>query len=295
MAEELKDKQKKVLLGYNECAREIQKANPLVAFYCRMYGVEQALSFGTKDMNAGIRNFIEAEFVDLEKTKPTLGISAATREADAETCREFAKTVFNAADKRDRSGLPEHILPAAISFKRAAQFFNVATQFGPLPDTYAQLKKYALWRSLELTKAHKEGRAPEPPPQAQLEEDADRDLMAALNALPGKYIVKINKPFIHIYLFFLGYYWGGYFPICSPFLSYFFSISFSQLFLELELHQRTYPHLLWPHHQHNHHHRHKVISIFRSLSHPQTSQKLPPQWHLLLLKRLLLSFLPLLL
>lgn len=155
MADELKDKQKKVLLGYNECAREIQKANPTVAFYCRMYGVEQALSLGTKDMNPGIRNFIEAEFVDLEKKKPTLGISAATRDADAQTCREFARTVFNAADKRDRSGLQEHILPAAISFKRAAQFFNVATQFGPLPDTYVQLRKYALWRSLELTKAHK--------------------------------------------------------------------------------------------------------------------------------------------
>ena len=186
MADELKEKQKKVLLGYNECAREVQKVNPTVAFYCRMFGVEQALALGTEDMNPVIRSFIEDEFVDLEKAKPQLGISAATRDRDAQICREFANTVFNAADKRDRSGLPEHVLPAAISFKRAAQFFNVATQFGPLSPDYAQRKKYALWRSLELTKAHKEGRTPDPPPQAQLPEDADAELMAALNALPSK-------------------------------------------------------------------------------------------------------------
>ena len=187
-ADELKEKQKKLLLSFQECAREIKTVSPKVAYYARLFGVDEALALGTKDMNPVIKEFVTTEIQDLEKLKTELAISSATRDADAAACLAFAKMVFTKADKLDRSGLTQHIPAAGISFKRAVQFFRVSSQFGPLPEEMATLQKYAAWRSIELIKAHKEKRAPAPPPPREgpaLGEDAEADLMAALDSLPS--------------------------------------------------------------------------------------------------------------
>ena len=190
-ATQLKDKQKKILIEHNELAAEIKTLSPKVAYYCRLYAVEQALALGCKDLHPAIDEFVKSELQDLEKAKPSLGITSETYKADADNCRGFAKWLFTRADKADRSGIQKHIPAAVVCFKRASQFFIVATQFGALPEDCARLQKYAAWRSVALNKAYKEGRTPEAPSAAEptgLGASDDAELMAALASLPGTYI-----------------------------------------------------------------------------------------------------------
>jgi len=193
-AETLKKKQKNLIITNVELATEIQKILPKIAYYCRLYGVEEALKLGQKDMDPVIKDFIVSEFQVLEKLKSEVGISKENREADAADCIAFAKSLFVKAMKMDRPDLPQHVPTAALTFKKAVKFFQVATQFGDIPEDCLKAKNYAATRCIDLAKALKAGQAP-PPALPQLSSFGDKEmaladdetaaLMAELNNLPG--------------------------------------------------------------------------------------------------------------
>jgi vacuolar protein sorting-associated protein VTA1 len=192
-AETLKKKQKNIIIANVELATEIKKIMPKVAYYCRLFGVEEALKLGQKDMDPAIRDFILGEFQELEKLKSEIGITKENREADAAECIAFAKSIFVRAMKMDRQDLPQYVPTAALTFKKAVKFFQVATQFGDLPEDCLKAKNYSATRCIDLAKAHKAGQAP-PPALPQMNSFGDKEmaladdetaaLMAELNNLP---------------------------------------------------------------------------------------------------------------
>lgn len=182
-AEDLLQRQKKVLVPFLDRAQEIKAVNPKIAYYCQLYALEETVKLGEKNLDPAVKAVIEAVMAELTKTGPSLNLNRA---ADAVECDKFAKMVFARADKLDRGS--GSLVDAAQSFRYAEQFFRVTSQFGPLSAESERLRKYAIWRCLELLKAQKEGRAPVPPPEisGQLEATAEAELMAALGSLPGK-------------------------------------------------------------------------------------------------------------
>lgn len=192
-AETLKTKQKNLIISNMELANEIKKIMPKIAYYCRLYGVDEALKLGQKDMDPAIKDFILAEFQELEKLKSEVGITKENQQADAAECIGFAKSIFVRAMKMDRPDLPQHVPTAALTFKKAVKFFQVATQFGDLPEDCLKAKNYAATRCIDLAKAHKAGQAPPAAlPQTSsfgdkemaLADDETAALMAELNNLP---------------------------------------------------------------------------------------------------------------
>jgi vacuolar protein sorting-associated protein VTA1 len=193
-ADTLKKKQKNLIMTNLELATEIDKIMPKVAYYCRLYGIEQALNLGQKDIDPALKEYILGEFQELEKVKVKVGIAKESREADAAECIAFAKSIFLRATKMDRPDLPQYVPTAALTFKKAVKFFQVATQFGDLPEDCAKAKNYAATRCIALANAHKAGEAP-PAALPQLSSFGEKEmaladeetaaLMAELNNLPG--------------------------------------------------------------------------------------------------------------
>jgi len=177
--------QKKLILPYLDRAQEIESTNPKVAYYCRLYAIEQALKLGPKNLDPKIKDLVKALTANLEKAKEKLNID---RSKDQEDCEMWAKLIFARADKRDRTGIRDH--GTRGSFYSAWEFFNVASQFGKLSPEGEKLRKYAGWRAIVIQKALKAGHEPGPPPTVEsspLEPDDNTDLMNALDNLPGTF------------------------------------------------------------------------------------------------------------
>lgn len=151
--------QKKQVLPFLQRADEIQSVDPKVAYYCRMWAVEQALRIPKlhKDMDGLVRTVV----MKLEKDKPSVNLD---RETDKYHCENFATNIFVRANKIDRSGTAN--LETARAFYAAAGFFDVLNQFGDPDPDIIEKQRYAMWRAGEIRKAVREGRPPVPPPDA---------------------------------------------------------------------------------------------------------------------------------
>eukprot|EP00198_Chlamydomonas_reinhardtii_P006395 XP_001695731.1 predicted protein [Chlamydomonas reinhardtii] len=93
------EEQKKAILPFMQRAQEIQAADPKVAYYCRLYAVEQAmkLTHRAKEVNS----LLVATLNQLEKDKAKLELDPA---ADRIHCLGFALRIFDNADRVDRAG-----------------------------------------------------------------------------------------------------------------------------------------------------------------------------------------------
>lgn len=177
-------RQKKIFLPYLDRAEEIKAVNAKIAYYCRLYALDQTVTkIGPKNMVPVVKAVIESVAKELEKTQPNLNLN---RETDKVECEQFAKMVFARADKLDRLGTGH--AATRTTFYNAWLFFNVASQFDGLSLEAQKLQKYAGWRATAIQKALKAGVTPEPPPVegAALDAQADEELMTALNSLPGE-------------------------------------------------------------------------------------------------------------
>lgn len=186
MEDEQFQRQKKILTQYLDRATEVENFNPKIAYYCRQYASEQVISLGEKNIHPKVRDVLIALLDKLEETKKEYGFGCPEDQKD---CEVFAQMIFAKADKRDRSGTTDATTRSI--FYSAWQFFNVASQFKqPLSETSSKLRKYSMWRATDIQKALKAGQHPDAPPpieglQTGLGEEAEEELMAALENLPG--------------------------------------------------------------------------------------------------------------
>jgi hypothetical protein len=169
-------------------AEEIERVEPRVAYYCRMYAVEQGLALPSRSPQ--IDGLLGALLSKLEKDKAAINPGGD----DAGHCEKFALTLFARADKADRAGRADKTTAAAyyaasiffevgagrgvgwrrggrvehgpvaqspLNFSSLSQIIN---QFAPLAGDIADMQRYAAWKAADIRKALREGRAPTPGP-----------------------------------------------------------------------------------------------------------------------------------
>ncbi|KAJ3694640.1 hypothetical protein LUZ60_000017 [Juncus effusus] len=164
----------KALLPYLQRADELQKHEPLVAYYCRLYAMERGLVIPQKDRTKTTNSLLISLMNQLEKDKKTLKLSSD----DNLYLEGFASNVFAKADKIDRAGRAD--LNTAKTFYAASIFYEIINQFGELPAELEQKQKYAAWKAADIRKAIKEGRKPEPGPPGG-EKDEQNTTMPSLS------------------------------------------------------------------------------------------------------------------
>ncbi|XP_062233009.1 protein HOMOLOG OF MAMMALIAN LYST-INTERACTING PROTEIN 5-like isoform X2 [Phragmites australis] len=148
----------KGLLPYLQRADELQKHEPLVAYYCRLFAMERGLMIPQKERTKTTNSVLVSLMNQLEKDKKSLTLGPD----DHLHVEGFALNVFAKADKQDRAGRAD--INTAKTFYAASIFFEILNQFGELQPDVAQKQKYAIWKAAEIRKALKEGRKPEAGP-----------------------------------------------------------------------------------------------------------------------------------
>ncbi|KAL4580037.1 hypothetical protein LXL04_016211 [Taraxacum kok-saghyz] len=156
----------KLLLPYLQRADELQKHEPLVAYYCRLYAMERGLRIPQSERTKTTNSLLISLMNQLEKDKKTVQLQPD----DNLHVEGFASNVFAKADKQDRAGRAD--LNTAKTFYAASIFFEILNQFGVLQPDLEQKQKYAAWKAADIRKAIKEGRKPVPgPPGGDLDKD----------------------------------------------------------------------------------------------------------------------------
>ncbi|KAI9186842.1 hypothetical protein LWI28_021504 [Acer negundo] len=148
----------KLLLPYLQRADELQKHEPLVAYYCRLYAMERGMRIPQSDRTKTTNSLLISLMNQLEKDKKSLNLGPE----DSLHVEGFALNVFAKADKQDRAGRAD--LTTAKTFYAASIFFEILNQYGTLPPDLEQKQKYAVWKAADIRKALKEGRKPVPGP-----------------------------------------------------------------------------------------------------------------------------------
>lgn len=148
----------KLLLPYLQRADELQKHDPLVAYYCRLYAMERGLKIPQTERTKTTNSLLISLMKQLEKDKKSLELTPD----DGLHIEGFALNVFAKADKQDRAGRADK--STAKTFYAASIFFEILNQFGPLQPDLEQKQKYAAWKAADISKALKEGKTPVPGP-----------------------------------------------------------------------------------------------------------------------------------
>ncbi|KAF5727933.1 vacuolar protein sorting-associated protein VTA1 [Tripterygium wilfordii] len=166
----------KLLLPYLQRADELQKHEPLVAYYCRLFAMEKGLRIPQSERTKTTNALLVSLMKQLEKDKKSLKLSPE----DSLHLEGFALNLFAKADKQDRAGRSD--LNTAKTFYAASIFFEILNQFGPVQPDLEQKQKYAIWKAADIRKALKEGRKPNPGPPV-----ADDDLSVLSSTPSGEY------------------------------------------------------------------------------------------------------------
>ena len=160
--------QKRALLPFLQRAEEIQKADPRVAYYCRMYAVEEGLKLPVRSKEV---DTLLASIMDkLERDKARLGELNA--EDDKLSLEGFALKIFARAAKVDNAGAAD--LNTCKAFYAASVFLEILRQFGEIDEDLSSKQRYAAWKAADIRKAIREGRKPTPGPSAS-EETAEKE------------------------------------------------------------------------------------------------------------------------
>ncbi|CAI5468033.1 unnamed protein product, partial [Closterium sp. Yama58-4] len=90
----------KALVPFLQRADELQKHDPLVAYYCRLYAMDKGLRVPSKERSQAVNALLVSIMSRLEKDKAALQLSPD----DGLHVEGFAQRVFSKADKQDRAG-----------------------------------------------------------------------------------------------------------------------------------------------------------------------------------------------
>ncbi|KAG8362928.1 hypothetical protein BUALT_BualtUnG0022700 [Buddleja alternifolia] len=120
---------KLLLSSYLQRADELQKHEPLVAYYCRLYAMDRGMRIPQKERTKTTNALLVSLMNQLEKDKKSLQLGPD----DHLHVEGFASSVFARADKQDRAGRSD--LNTAKTFYAASIFFEILNQFADVqPD-----------------------------------------------------------------------------------------------------------------------------------------------------------------
>eukprot|EP00271_Cylindrocystis_brebissonii_P008917 TRINITY_DN23445_c0_g1_i1.p1 TRINITY_DN23445_c0_g1~~TRINITY_DN23445_c0_g1_i1.p1 ORF type:complete len:541 (+),score=132.43 TRINITY_DN23445_c0_g1_i1:326-1948(+) len=172
------DEPAKQLLPFLQRAGELEKHDPKVAYYCRLYAAEQGMKLPSAERTPALKGLLMSLINQLEKDRKVV----VTSPEDNLYVEGFAQNVFSKADKIDRAGKAD--LNTAKTFYASSIFFEVLRQFGTLQPELEQKQKYAIWKAADIRKALAEGRQPTPgPPGGDSSAGEAAELMAGLGPI----------------------------------------------------------------------------------------------------------------
>ncbi|XP_066471309.1 vacuolar protein sorting-associated protein VTA1 homolog [Tiliqua scincoides] len=154
--------QLKAVQHYLRTAQELDKREPVVAYYCRLYAMQTGMKTDSK--NPECRKFLCKLMDQLEAMKKQLGDNEAiTQEiVGCAHVENYALKLFLSADNEDRAGrFHKNMIK---SFYTASLLIDVLTVFGELTDENVQHRKYARWKATYIHNCLKNGETPQSGP-----------------------------------------------------------------------------------------------------------------------------------
>ncbi|XP_062834054.1 vacuolar protein sorting-associated protein VTA1 homolog isoform X2 [Anolis carolinensis] len=152
----------KAIQHFLRTAQEVEKREPVVAYYCRLYAMQTGMKIDSK--NPECRKFLCKLMDQLEAMKKQLGDNeAVTQEiVGCAHVENYALKMFLYADNEDRAGrFHKNMIK---SFYTASLLIDVLTVFGELTDENIQHRKYARWKAAYIHNCLKNGETPQSGP-----------------------------------------------------------------------------------------------------------------------------------
>ncbi|XP_042671856.1 vacuolar protein sorting-associated protein VTA1 homolog [Centrocercus urophasianus] len=143
-------------------AQELDKREPVVAYYCRLYAMQTGMKIDSKTPEC--RKFLSKLMDQLEAMKKQFGDNEAiTQEiVGSAHVENYALKMFLYADNEDRAG--QFHKNMIKSFYTASLLIDVLTVFGELSEENVQHRKYARWKAAYIHNCLKNGETPQPGP-----------------------------------------------------------------------------------------------------------------------------------
>ncbi|XP_072036755.1 vacuolar protein sorting-associated protein VTA1 homolog [Amphiura filiformis] len=152
----------KPIKPYISVAREHDVRDPVVAYFCRRFAMEKAMSMPNTQPED--KKFLMFLMTQLEKSKKELaGHEALKSEVVGQAQLEnHALKVFLWADNEDRAGrFNKNVVK---SFYTSSLLFDVMSTFEEPPEEIEKTKKYAKWKATYINQCLKSGETPQPGP-----------------------------------------------------------------------------------------------------------------------------------
>jgi len=150
---------------YMRLAKEYDKRDPTVAYFCRMHAIQKGIKIDSKSSDC--KMFLLGLMDQLEQVKKDMvanGDEAVSNDIVGQAHVE-SKTVslFIWADTQDRNGVFNKNITKA--FYSANLLLEVLSQFGDLSDECKTMQKYSKWKATYLHKCAQTGETPIPGPE----------------------------------------------------------------------------------------------------------------------------------
>lgn len=154
--------QLKAIQSYMKIASDIERVDPVVAYWVRLYSTETALSIDRDSPEC--KTFLSALILWLEHFKKEhKGNEAVTNQTVGQAHFEnFVVALFDKADSLDRAGTANK--NTVRMFFMGAILFEAMAVFGPLTDEINKRAKYAKFKAAYIQKCLKSGQTPKPGP-----------------------------------------------------------------------------------------------------------------------------------
>lgn len=141
-------------------ANQIQKVNPVVAYYCRLFALTKMIQDPKSKKDPVVMDFVKDLMNRLEKDKSVVG----DKEEDYVVVKGMADGVFDRADTEDKED--GATIKTSHAFMTSFVLFEVLDVFEGTAGRSAddaevnQKCRYAKWKAGDISKAIKEGRTP---------------------------------------------------------------------------------------------------------------------------------------
>lgn len=169
--------QLKAIHSYMKVASDIERLDPVVAYWVRLYSTETALKIDRESPEC--KTFLGAIILWLEQFKKTHkdNETISNQTVGQAHMENFVVALFNKVDTLDREGTANKT--TVRMFFMAAVLFEAMEVFGPLTDEVSKRAKYAKFKAAYIQKCLKAGQVPKPGPieGSDLEES---------NSVPGE-------------------------------------------------------------------------------------------------------------
>jgi len=184
----------KAIQHYMKIALEYDKRDPPIAYWCRLYALQQSLVLDAKSKEA--LTFLTTLMSWLENVKKDLkSEETVTNEIVAHAHVEnHALKLFSWADSEDRlQHLNKNVVKA---FYTAGMLLDVCSTFGEINEEIGQQKKYAKWRAAHLNNCLKTGEHPQEPAPKPEDEQLNELENEEYNVLSSSTVIELNY-FLH--------------------------------------------------------------------------------------------------